>query len=80
MNIQEAVDVMDDFCVVHGEYHHQEAWQTLKPVVEIDNSAQQLKAEIAALANELDYFNFHRISKFGAVDEIVAKMRQLSAV
>ena len=41
---------------------------------------QQLKAEIAALANELDYFNFHRISKFGAVDEIVAKMRQLSAV
>ena len=41
---------------------------------------QQLKAEIAALAMELQDFNDRRISAFGRVTEIVAKMRQLSAV
>ena len=41
---------------------------------------QQLKAEIAALATELDDFNERRISRFGRVDEIATKMRQLSAV
>jgi hypothetical protein len=33
MTINEAVDVLDDFCVVHGEERHKEAWQTLKSAV-----------------------------------------------
>jgi hypothetical protein len=41
---------------------------------------QQLKAEIAALATELQDFNDRRVAAFGRVTEIVAKMRQLSAV
>jgi hypothetical protein len=44
------------------------------------NSLQQLKAEIAALAMELQDFNERRISSYGRITEIVAKMRQLSAV
>jgi hypothetical protein len=44
------------------------------------NSLQQLKAEIAALATELQDFNDRRIRSYGRVTEIVAKMRQLSAV
>ena len=46
----------------------------------VANSTQQLKAEIAALATELQDFNDRRVSAFGRVTEIVAKMRQLSAV
>jgi len=42
--------------------------------------AQHLKAEIAALATELQDFNDRRVAAFGRVAEIVAKMRQLSAV
>ena len=43
------------------------------------NSLQQLKAEIAALANELSHFS--RIDLYeGELHNIVAKMRQLSAV
>jgi hypothetical protein len=41
---------------------------------------QHLKAEIAALATELQDFNDRRVSAYGRVTEIVAKMRQLSAV
>ena len=44
------------------------------------DTAQQLKAEIADLANELQDFNDRRVSAFGRVTEIVDKMRQLSAV
>ena len=44
------------------------------------NSTQQLKAEIAALATELQDFNDRRVAAFGRVTEIVAKLRQLSAV
>jgi hypothetical protein len=42
--------------------------------------SQQLKAEIATLATELQDFNDRRVSAYGRVTEIVAKMRQLSAV
>ena len=49
-------------------------------VVENVNSLQQLKAEIASLATELQDFNDRRVAAFGRVTEIVAKMRQLSAV
>lgn len=56
------------------------AERIVKLVEENCHSLQQLKAEIAALATELDDFNMHRISQFGRVDEIAAKMRQLSAV
>ena len=41
---------------------------------------QQLKAEIAALALELYDFNGRRVVRFGQIETIVAKMRQLSAV
>ena len=41
---------------------------------------QQLKAEIAALANELEDFNSRRVAPYGRITEIAAKMRQLSAV
>ena len=51
-----------------------------KKAEESANSLQQLKAEIAALATELQDFNDRQISAFGRVTEIVAKMRQLSAV
>ena len=44
------------------------------------DTAQQLRAEIAALATELQDFNDRRVAAFGRVAEIVAKMRQLSAV
>jgi hypothetical protein len=36
--------------------------------------------EIAALANELDDFNSTRVAPYERIAEIVAKMRQLSAV
>lgn len=41
---------------------------------------QQLKAEITALATELQDFNDSRISSYGRLTEIVEKLRQLSAV
>ena len=56
-----------------------DAWQALESVVEIANSVQQLKAEIAALANELEsYACDHSVTD--CVYNIVEKMRQLSAV
>ena len=55
------------------------AKQVLEKVVENANSLQQLKAEIAALTTELS--NFSRIDLYeGELHNIVAKMRQLSAV
>ena len=59
----------------------QAAWDAaIESVEENGNSLQQLKAEIAALATELQDFNDRRVAAFGRVTEIVAKMRQLSAV
>jgi len=39
-----------------------------------------IRDEIAALANELEDFNSHRVAPYGRITEIVAKMRQLSPV
>jgi len=49
------------------EEHHKPAYNTAR-------------AEIAALANELEDFNSHRVAPYGRITEIVAKMRQLSPV
>ena len=59
--------------------HESEAWQALKSAVEIANSNQQLKAEIAALVRlfptPIPVAGCHT-----ALVGLVAKMRQLSAV
>jgi hypothetical protein len=54
------------------------AWQALEKVVEIANSAQQLKAEIAALANDLQVHCKDR--SYVLLDRFIERMRQLSAV
>lgn len=54
--------------------------KTLEAAESQTTAVQQLKAEIAALATELQDFNDRRISSYGRVTEIVDKMRQLSAV
>ena len=43
-------------------------------------STNNARDEIAALANELEDFNSHRVAPYGRITEIVAKMRQLSPV
>ena len=43
-------------------------------------SHNNARDEIAALANELEDFNSHRVAPYGRITEIVAKMRQLSPV
>ena len=76
------------FAEQQGAIISQHIWEALtdldkcapKTVVENCHSLQQLKAEIAALATELQDFNDRRISSYGRVTEIVAKMRQLSAI
>jgi hypothetical protein len=56
-----------------------EAWQTLKAAVEIDNSAQQLKAKIAACADRLSAIPTWE--KYQCeIDVLVSDLRQLSAV
>ena len=74
-----AIYVGKKFCVLStGEF---EKLRRAAQSAEVrPDTAQQLKAEIADLANELQDFNDRRVSAFGRVTEIVAKMRQLSAV
>jgi hypothetical protein len=55
-----------------------DAWQALERVVEIANSAQQLKAEIAALVVKVDAIPQRELPLM--VGEFIERMRQLSAV
>ena len=79
MNINEIICAVDQrFKKNELVLIRDEEWQTLKTVVEIANSTQQLKAEIAALANEIEMdIGLGRTTKRCA---LVTKMRQLSAV
>ena len=54
-----------------------DAWQALERVVEIANSAQQLKAEIAAYLSELNHMT---TVDFISITDVCNKLRQLSAV
>ena len=57
-----------------------DAWQALERVVEIANSAQQLKAEIAALIPEFCVLTESGNWTDEAVELFINKLRQLSAV
>ena len=63
-NLQEALD----------------AKQALEKVVESANSTQQLKAEIAALAVELDDGTSFEGEHVDVINRVIRKLRQLSAV
>jgi len=56
-----------------------DAWQALERVVEIANSAQQLKNEINAFANELSDIHI-KDCDIANVKDLVERMRQLSAI
>jgi hypothetical protein len=54
------------------------AKRTLEKVVESANGLQQLKAEIAAIANDLD--RYWRECKYNEFHQCTERLRQLSAV
>ena len=78
---------MEKYCVYYDsavddieyEPHNEGSWYMVTDVEPILNSLQQLKAEIASFANELDSL-YIKDCDVANVKDLVERMRQLSAV
>ena len=80
MKNDDAVKLLDEYlklrCVTGAEW---KAWQTLKSAVLSQPDVQQLKAEIAALATDLECHLYSQFTEQMYL-ELRKRMRQLSTV
>ena len=79
MDLEAATMILDKVVAQHCITAGVEAWQTLKAHCTQPTDVQQLKAEIAAIADTFDRCNQVNF-RYGIGHTLLTKLRQLSAV